>query len=54
LRVFRLCSMTFSESDSGVVSRWTIDKTVWVKRNTPRVSRSAFQSPRSEPLPLRR
>jgi hypothetical protein len=25
LRVFRLCSMTFSESDSGVVSRWTID-----------------------------
>jgi hypothetical protein len=37
LRVFRLCEMTFLESDApkkncaGTVSRWTIDRTVWVR-----------------------
>jgi hypothetical protein len=30
LRVFRLCEMTFLES--GTVTRWTIDRTIWIKR----------------------
>jgi hypothetical protein len=31
LRVFRLCKMTFTDSESGIVSCWTIDRTIWVK-----------------------